>query len=145
MPVVEDRVSGFIKDREGNVFGLKVRTEDYLYSFESKRGEPWEPPETTGSAVRFEWEPYEKDGKTKRYITVIQTLAASQDVTPEAPSEPGGARDGQFRSPLDFRREKALEQAVAYYAASPDVKPDEVIATASIFEKYLEGGYGRQG
>lgn len=143
MPVVEDRVSGFIKTREGKVFGLKIRDENYLYSFEDKRGEPWEPPETTGSAVRFEWEPYEKDGKTKRYITVIQTLAASQDVTPEAPSGAGEARDGQFRSPLDFRRTSALAQAVAFHAQDATPSVTEVIKTAAVMEKYLEGGYER--
>jgi hypothetical protein len=138
MPVVEDRVSGFIKDKEQKIFGLKVRTEDYLYSFESKRGEPWEPPETIGSAVRFEWEPYEKDGKTKRYITVIQTLAASQDVTPEATSEPSGAVDTGYRTPNQIMACYALESASRIMATVAGTATERTGTALSIAEEMLE-------
>ncbi len=142
MSSVEDKVSSFIKTREGKVFGIKLGSDEYLYSLESKRGEPWEPPDTEGSSVKVEWAPYEKDGKTKRYITTIETLAAS---APEAPESAPASPDGQFRSPQDFRRTSALAQSVLRHngPGSMTAEPatdEDIILTALRFEKYLGSG-----
>lgn len=86
-----------------------------------------------GDAVRIEHE--------GRWINGLEFISQSQDVTPETASEP--REDGQFRSPLDFRRTSALAQSVAYYVGVTDPSVDDVINTAARFEKYLEGGYER--
>ena len=51
-----------------------------------------------------------------------------------------GKPDGQFRSPLDFRRTSALAQAVARHVNAPAHSDEDVILTAIRFEGYLAKG-----
>ena len=68
-------VTGFIKKRDGTVFGLNIDGDEYLYSFPDKRAEPWDADQIkVGDTVRVEYSPYEKDGKTKQYLAVIELL-----------------------------------------------------------------------
>ena len=73
MPEKVGTVTGFIKKRDGTVFGLNIDGDEYLYSFPDKRGEPWEADRVrVGDVVRVEYSPYEKAGKTKQYLAVIE-------------------------------------------------------------------------
>lgn len=133
--------------REGVVtaksqYGIMLDDEDSWlnWSKEEYRHGDWEADVAKkGDAVVVE---VDEKGK---FISSIKVTGSSQDVTPEATESPREGGDGQFRSPLDFRRTSALAQSVAFHAASPEVGPDEVVSVASIFEKYLEGGYEYKG
>lgn len=142
MPLVKGTVTKLLRTRaENKVFGVQVNGADYLLSFPDKREKPWTEPTEVGQVIEGTWAPYEKDGKEKRYLVAVEVIGT--DVTPGASSEASGGGNGQFRSPIDFRRTSALAQSVAHYAGS-EVSPADVIATASKFEKYLEGGYKRE-
>lgn len=125
-------------------YGLKLDSNEdwWNWSKPEYRGEPFQTDVKKGDTVKVT---YAEADNGKVYISAIEVLGQSQDVTPDATESPGEARDGQFRSPLDFRRTSALAQAVAYYTGAPDPSADEVIKTAARFEKYLEGGYEYKG
>lgn len=147
MPERTGTVTEFITNPKENnkVFGLKLddalKEDEYVYSFPDYRGKPFQEEVKRGDRVRLEYTDVERDGKTKQYISVLEIVEVG--VEPEPSSEPSGGGTSQYRSTANLNRVDALRQSVAYYAASPDVKPDEVVATASIYEKYLEGGYER--
>lgn len=122
--------------------GIMLDNEDNWlnWSKEEYRHGDWEADAVKkGDAVLVE---VDEGGK---WIASIKVTSPSQDVTPAGISEPGEARDGQYRSPADFRRTSALAQSVAFHAQDATPSVTEVIKTASQMEKYLEGGYERQG
>src|SRR3990167_5711148 len=118
MPQLKGIVTKLIKKRDGTVFGLETNMGEFLYSWPDKREEPFEDDKVkVGSAVEGVWMPFEnKEGKTVRYLSTLEV--AGIDVTPEdIPWQGDQPKDGQFRSPLDFRRTSALAQAVTWHAA----------------------------
>lgn len=88
MPEKTGTVTGFIKKRDGTVFGLNIDGDEYLYSFPDKRAEPWDAARVrVGDVVRIEYSPYEKDGKTKQYLAVIE-LRVEGDADGGGPEPP---------------------------------------------------------
>lgn len=86
MPEVFGNVTEFIKKRDGAIFGLKCGADEYLYSWPDKRGEPFMDARVSiGSPVRIEWAPFTKDGKEKKYASVLEVLGDAPGV-PSAPS-----------------------------------------------------------
>lgn len=101
------KVTDLIKTREGKVFGLKFGGNDYLFSFEDRRGTPFDDEMVqVGSLVRIEWAPFTKDGKEKKYVNVLELLA------PDAPSDPSAPIGTGYRTPDQMQRAKALTEAV---------------------------------
>jgi hypothetical protein len=101
------QVTELIKARDGRVFGLKFGADEYLFSFEDRRGEPFDDGlMKVGSLVRIEWSPFTKDGKEKKYINVLELLAPDATVPPSAPMDTG------YRTPDQMQRAKALTEAV---------------------------------
>ncbi|KKN46065.1 hypothetical protein LCGC14_0676840 [marine sediment metagenome] len=104
MSEARGNITGFIQKRDGTVFGLKLGQEEYLYSFEDKRGQPFDSDKVTlNSHVRIEWSPFTKDGKEKRYISVLELL----DTTSASVSVDTG-----YRTPDQMQAAKALSEAV---------------------------------
>ncbi|KKL75959.1 hypothetical protein LCGC14_2049730, partial [marine sediment metagenome] len=69
MSETKGKVTDLIKKRDGTVFGLKFGGDEYLFSFEDRRGEPFDIEMVqVGSLVRIEWAPFTKDGKEKKYV-----------------------------------------------------------------------------
>ncbi len=101
------KVTDLIKTREGRVFGLKFGADEYLFSFEDRRGTPFDDEMVqVGSLVRIEWAPFTKDGKEKKYANVLEVLAPDATVPPSAPVDTG------YRSPDQMQAAKALSEAV---------------------------------
>jgi hypothetical protein len=90
------------------VFGLKFGGDEYLYSFENNRGEPFDDDMVRiGSRVRIEWAPFtDKKGKEKKYVNVLELLAPDATVPPSEPVDTG------YRSPDQMQAAKALSEAV---------------------------------
>lgn len=104
MPEARGNITGFIKKRDGAVFGLKLGQDEYLYSFEDKRGSPFDSDKVAlNSHVRIEWAPFTKDGKEKRYVSVLELLDTG---APSAPTDTG------YRTPDQMQRAKAMTAAV---------------------------------
>ena len=89
MPEKVGTVTGLITNPRKNneVFGLNIDGEEYLYSFEEYRGEPFDADSVkVGCGVRVEYQDTEKAGKTKKYIGVLeafaQTVPAPSDESP---------------------------------------------------------------
>ena len=134
-------VTGFIQKKDGTNFGLNLDGEEYLYSFPDKRGEPWDADKVNvGDTVRIECNPYEKDGKTKQYIAVIERLSSISE-----PGQPPSAASqwGFEQKDRLMCRESCAKSAVAIFAASiqagiykthPDVSA--VTAYAGALEKW---------
>ncbi|KKL10408.1 hypothetical protein LCGC14_2556140, partial [marine sediment metagenome] len=59
-----------------------------------------------GSLVRIEWAPFTKDGKEKKYVSVLEVLAPDATVPPSAPVDTG------YRTPDQMQDAKALSEAV---------------------------------
>jgi len=138
MPALEGTVTKLIKKRDGTVFGIETNMGEFLFSWPDKREEPFEDDKLkVGSMVEGTWMPFEKDGKTIRYLSILSVTG--EDVTPRGEAGAEGT-DGQFRSPKDFRRTSALAQAVVFHAAAPDSTDEDVILTAQRFEIYLASG-----
>ena|SRR3990167_4132731 len=138
MPALSGTVTRLIKKRDGTVFGFETNQGEFLYSWPDKREEPFEDDKVkVGSVVEGTWMPFEKDGKTVRYLSVLSVTG--EDVTPNA-FDKETAGDGQFRSPKDFRRTSALAQAVAFLATNPDTNEDSAVRVAQRFEEYLASG-----
>lgn len=142
-------VTEFVTNPKENnkVFGLKLdsalKEDEYIYSFPDYRGEPFQDDKVKrGDRVRLEYADVERDGKTKHYISVLEIIAS---VTPEAAQALSDEAGDHYRTRTDFRRTSALAQSVAFHAQAADPSADAVIKTASIFEKYLEGGYEYKG
>ena len=101
------QVTELIKTRDGRVFGLKFGGDEYLFSFEDRRGEPFDYGLVkVGSLVRIEWAPFTKDGKEKKYINILELLAPDATVPPSAPVDTG------YRTPDQMQAAKALSEAV---------------------------------
>lgn len=147
MPEKTGTVTGLIKKRDGTVFGLNIDGDEYLYSFPDKRAEPWDSHEV-GDVVRVEYSPYEKDGKTKQYLAVIENLKGSaglempDDALPASSNVPDQAWSYEKKDKL-MCRESCAKSAVAIFAASiqagiykthPDVTA--VIAYAAALEAW---------
>jgi len=135
MPALNGTVTSLIKKKDGTVFGLKTDQGEFLYSWPDKRESPFEDDKVSvGSVVEGTWMPFEKDGKTIKYLSILSVTG--EDVTPsDAPQ-----MDGSYRSPKDFRRTSALAQAVSFLATVPDADAEEVVKIAQRFEIYLGGG-----
>lgn len=101
-------ITGFIETHDGRIFGLKFGQDEYLYSFEDKRGDPFDDDKISlGSHVRIEWAPFtDKKGKEKKYISVLENLAPDVTVPPPAPVDTG------YRTPDQMQAAKALSEAV---------------------------------
>ncbi len=107
MSETKGKVTDFIKTRDGRVFGLKLGTDEYLFSFEDRRGTPFDIEMVrVGSLVRIEWAPFTKDGKEKKYVNVLELLTPDAEVPPSAPVDTG------YRSPVQMQAAKALSEAV---------------------------------
>ena len=107
MSETKGKVTDLIKTHEGRVFGLKFGGDEYLFSFEDRRGTPFEDDMVQiGSLVRIEWTPFSKDGKEKKYISVLELLAPDAPVPPPAPVDTG------YRTPDQMQAAKALSEAV---------------------------------
>ena|SRR3990167_8861757 len=139
MPALKGTVTKLIKKRDGTVFGIETNMGEFLFSWPDKREEPFEADRVTvGSMVEGTWMPFEKDGKTIRYLSILSVTG--EDVTPNAFDEEMDKPDGQFRSPKDFRRTSALAQAVARHSNAPAHSDEDIILTAQRFEVYLASG-----
>lgn len=147
MPERTGTITEFITNPKENnkVFGLKLdsalKEDEYVYSFPDYRGEPFQEEVKRGDKVRLEYTDVERDGKTKHYISVLEIVEAG--VEPEPSSGPSEARYEQRRTYDEMLRTSALAQAVAFHAQDATPSVDEVIKTAAVMEKYLEGGYER--
>ena len=108
MSETKGKVTDLIKMPDGRVFGLKFGTDEYLYSFENNRGEPFDDDMVrVGSLVRAEWAPFtDKKGKEKKYINVLELLSSDASVPSPAPVDTG------YRSPDQMQAAKALSEAV---------------------------------
>ena len=107
MSETKGKVTDLIKTRDGRVFGIKFGADEYLFSFEDKRGTPFDDEMVqAGSLVRVEWTPFTKDGKEKKYANVLELLAPDAAVPPSAPVDTG------YRTPDQMQRAKALSEAV---------------------------------
>jgi hypothetical protein len=107
MPEARGNITEFIKKRDGTVFGLKLGTDEYLYSWPDKQGTPFDDDKVSlNSHVRLEWAPYTKDGKEKKYISVLEILDTG------ASSAPSGTTDTGYRTPDQMQAAKALSEAV---------------------------------
>ena len=98
MPETTGVVTGFIQNRDGAVFGLKVSGEEYLYSVEDYRGTPFQNDRVSvGNSVRIEWAPFtNKQGKEKKYANVLEVLdSAEPDPFEEEPEPSQAAPEGQ--------------------------------------------------
>ena len=142
MPKLAGTVSELIKKRDGTVFGIKTDKGEFLYSWPDKREEPFEDGRVkVGSMVEGTWMPFEKDGKTIRYLSILSVTG--EDVSPDRNAfdeEIDKPSDGQYRSPKDFRRTSALAQAVAFLATAPDADVEEVVRVAQRLEIFLASG-----
>jgi hypothetical protein len=105
VPESRGNITAFIETRDGRVFGLKFGKEEYLYSFEDKRGEPFDDDKVSlNSHVRVEWAPFtDKKGKEKRYVSVLENLDTGA---------PSALVDTGYRTPDQMQRAKALTEAV---------------------------------
>ncbi len=105
MSEIKGQVTDLIKMPDGRVFGLKFGADEYLYSFENNRGEPFEDDLVrVGSHVRIEWAPFtDKKGKEKKYVNVLELLAPDAEVPPV---------DTGYRTPDQMQAAKALTEAV---------------------------------
>ena len=141
MPEKTGTITGFIQKRDGTNFGLNLDGDEYLYSFPDKRGEPWDADKVNvGDTIRIEYNPFEKDGKIKQYIAVIERL----DGTPASPQEPSAPPGWSYENKDRLMcRESCAKSAVAIFAASiqagiykshPDVSA--VTAYAGALEKW---------
>jgi len=131
-----------------NRWGILLDRGDWLnWSKEEYRKEPWDADRVSkGDVVELEVGE-DRDGNPK-FISSIRIMEPSQDAPPESsqtppeppedlfPSEEGG-RDDEYG---EHRREKSLEQSVAYYEKAMDTTPKQVIETAKEFERYLRNG-----
>ncbi len=101
-------ITAFIETRDGRVFGLKFGQEEYLYSFEDKRGDPFDDDKISlNSHVRIEWAPFtDKKGKEKKYISVLELLDTGAPSAASAPTDTG------YRTPDQMQRAKAMTAAV---------------------------------
>ncbi len=108
MSETKGQVTDLIATRDGKVFGVKFGGDEYLYSFEDRRGEPFDDALVkVGSLVRIEWAPFTaKDGKEKKYANVLELLAPDASVPPPAPVDTG------YRTPDQMQAAKALSEAV---------------------------------
>jgi len=143
LPLLKGTVTKLIKKRDGTVFGLETNTGEFLYSWPDRREEPFEADKVkVGSTVEGTWMPFEKDGKTTRYLSILSVTG--QDVTPERGEGAQDESDGQYRSPKDFRRTSALAQAVARHTGAISMQEppsdEDIILTAQRFEIFLASG-----
>ena len=107
MSETKGKVTDLIKKHDGTVFGLKFGADEYLFSFEDRRGTPFDDEIVqVGSLVRIEWAPFTKDGKEKKYVNVLELLAPDAAVPPSAPVDTG------YRNPDQMQAAKALSEAV---------------------------------
>src|SRR3990167_7593895 len=122
MPALKGTVTSLIKKKDGTVFGLKTNEGEFLYSWPDKRESPFEDDRVqVGSTVEGTWMPFEKDGKTIKYLSVLSVTG--EDVTPQGEPQ----MDGSYRSPKDFPRTSALAQAVVFLATEPEADAEEVV------------------
>jgi len=99
MPALEGTVTKLIKKRDGTVFGIETNMGEFLFSWPDKREEPFEDDKVkVGSMVEGTWMPFEKDGKTIRYLSILSVTG--EDVTPRGEA---GA-DAAVRHPAAGRR-----------------------------------------
>lgn len=85
MPEKTGTVTSLITNPKKNneVFGLNIDGDEYLYSFEEYRGEPFDLGLVgVGCKVGVEYQDVEKAGKTKRYISVLEVLREGDPADP---------------------------------------------------------------
>ena len=146
MPEKTGTITGFIQKRDGTNFGLNLDGDEYLYSFPDKRGDPWDADKVNvGDTIRVEYSPYEKDGKTKQYLAVIERL----DGTPVSPQTPTGPAPAQgatlWAKDRLMCRESCAKSASAIIAAAitatiykPDVEAERLARTVTALAGALE-------
>lgn len=149
MPEKTGTVTGFIKKRDGTIFGLNIDGDEYLYSWPDKREEPFEEGDVVvGCIVHVEYAPFtDKAGKEKQYISVLAVtggLAAEfRDAIPVPATDPPDQAWGYREKDRLMCRESCAKSATAIFAASiqagiykthPDVSA--VTAYASALEKW---------
>ena len=152
MPETTGVVTGFIQNRDGAVFGLKVSGEEYLYSVEDYRGTPFQNDRVSvGNSVRIEWAPFtNKQGKEKKYANVLEVLDSAEPDPFEEEPEPSqaalGGREWSYRDKdALMAKMNAIKVAGELYAAcitAGIVKtlptPDPITAYAEALEATLD-------
>ena len=112
--------------KENNkVFGATVAGDDYVWSFPEYRGEPFEDTNLqVNTLVRLEYEEREKDGKTKRYVNVLECPASGkaaspfQGAVPVPTVAPPTQRGDLWLKDRLMCRESCAKSATAIFAAS---------------------------
>ena len=138
MPEKIGTVTEFIENPKKNneVFGLKLdnamKADEFLYSFPDYRGEPFQDSEVKrGDRVRLEYTDTEKEGKTKRYISVLEIVDGA------APSEPSG--DVVDRDRLIVRQTciKSAGMALQHGMGNPEEKAGAITYLAGVLEEWV--------
>ena len=136
MPEKTGTITGFIQKKDGTNFGLNLDGEEYLYSFPDKRGEPWDADNVNvGDSVRIEYSPYEKDGKTKQYIAVIERLGDASEPSQTLPDAPQLTVSGKDTL---IAKISSVKTAGELYAACITAGLVKELPTPAVIKAYAE-------